>query len=216
MVPYGIVEALESIDRHVENWWTESPKLGPLLSSSSVFEPIDYIIHVERFSPPSAIQIIQLFHVLLDLEVQKERNKWKSLADAKQALTCCRLGCWFSWNHFCSLGSSSSGSKLVRIRVFWANCACRGDGIPSGSLRGALIRDRGPGKGGDSPGDNCADTQASNFTRSSSLGSGTCCSVALSRQRFDKVSCGRNFLNFIYYSTWLGKNDKVTCFPSFS
>ncbi|KAK3854929.1 hypothetical protein Pcinc_038636 [Petrolisthes cinctipes] len=30
-----------------------------------------------------------------------------------------RVGCWFSANHRCSRGNSSSGSKLVLIRVFW-------------------------------------------------------------------------------------------------
>ena len=34
-------------------------------------------------------------------------------------LTCWRLGCWFSANQRCSFGNSSSGSKLVLIRVFW-------------------------------------------------------------------------------------------------
>lgn len=32
---------------------------------------------------------------------------------------CCLLGCWFSVNHLCNFGSSSSGSKLVLILVFW-------------------------------------------------------------------------------------------------
>lgn len=32
---------------------------------------------------------------------------------------CCRDGCGFSWNQRCNFGSSISGSKLVRIRVFW-------------------------------------------------------------------------------------------------
>ena len=34
-------------------------------------------------------------------------------------LTCWRLGCWFSANQRCNFGNSSSGSKLVLIRVFW-------------------------------------------------------------------------------------------------
>lgn len=32
---------------------------------------------------------------------------------------CWRDGCGFSWNHRCNFGNSISGSKLVRMRVFW-------------------------------------------------------------------------------------------------
>lgn len=61
------MEALESINGHIKNRWTESAKLCTFLSRAGIFEPVHYIIHVEWFSPSSAIQIIQFFYILLNL-----------------------------------------------------------------------------------------------------------------------------------------------------
>lgn len=94
---------------------------------------------------------------------------------------CCRLGCWFSENHRCSFGNSNSGSKLVRILVFWVGywlwtvckAGCKWSGI---ELR-VGERFLGPGDGyrrglnGGGLGDTWALHQDSNLRRISSDGS---------------------------------------------